>query len=275
VIQLHRGVVGREELPESQPAIEQYLLLLESVEHLRDLVSDDRASANVMIRANNNGSNDLLRVARFAEIWWREHGPAGYSARVTGIMYEYARSEHALERGQITGLGSALASVAVIFAFAFRSPRIAAIGLIPNLVSLALAFGGMGLLGISLDAGTVFLGSLALGIAVDDTLHVIAAFEQQRRSGRDPGAALEAALRETLPPVVYTSAILALGFSVLGFSSFRLTQNLGIGTACAMAICVLAGAFLLPPLLLSFPGRQRERFPNARASTAGAARPKH
>ncbi len=252
ILQLQRGFAGAEAIPESQAAIEQYLLLLESVEHVRDLVTADRRSASVVMRVDENGSNDLLRVAGFAEQWWREHGPAGFDARVTGIMHEYARSERELERGQIAGLASALLVVGAIFALAFRSLRVALIGLVPNAMSLALAFGGMGLLGVPLDAGTVFVGSLALGIAVDDTLHVVAAFERQRRAGAVATAALERALSETLPAVVTTSAILALGFAVLAGSSFRLTQNLGIGTACAMLICLLAGALLLPPLLLTF-----------------------
>jgi len=280
LIQLQRGFSGSDALPESQAAIEQFLLLLESVDHVRDLVTGDRRQASVVLRLDDNGSNDLLRIAEVAERWWRQHGPAGFSARVTGIMYEYARSERELERGQVGGLSTALAVVGGIFALAFRSLRVALIGLVPNVVSLALAFGGMGLLGVPLDAGTVFVGSLALGIAVDDTLHVVAAYERARRRGLAAQAALECALSETLPAVVYTSSILAAGFSVLLLSDFALIQNLGLGTACAMLICLLAGALLLPPLLLSFRGDRGSRAPgpcggaSSSLSTAFRDRPK-
>ena len=79
--------------------IEQYLLILESTEYVRDLLTWDRAWANVPLRANDNGSEALLRVAASAERWWNANGPRGYRARTTGIMYEFARAEEEIAHG--------------------------------------------------------------------------------------------------------------------------------------------------------------------------------
>ena len=251
LIQLHRGFTGNtiEGLPETRDAVEQYLLLLESVDHISDVISDDYTAANVILRVDNNGSNDLLMVAREAERWWGEHGPREFGARTTGIMHEYARSEHEIESGQIRGLVFAFLAIGVILLAVFRSYRTAAVAMVPNAVPVIFAFGLMGLFGVPLDAGTVLLGTLALGIAIDDTIHVVAGYHQAIQRGETPNEAIESGVRQALPAITYTTAAIAAGFAVLGLSDFTLTRNLGLVTSGVMVICYLADVLLLPPLL--------------------------
>jgi predicted RND superfamily exporter protein len=132
----------------------------------------------------------------------------------------------------------------------FRSLRVAAIALVPNVLPIGMAFGFMGLLGVPLDAGTVIVGSLALGIAVDDTIHLTERFVRNRREGETPQAALGGALRWVLGPLVLTTLVVSIGFSVLGVSGFTLTRNLGLLTAGVMMLCLAADLVLLPVLLL-------------------------
>ena len=112
-----------------------------------------------------------------------------------------------------------------------------------------MAFGFMGLFGIPLDAGTVIIGSLALGVAVDDTIHLAAGFVRLRASGEAPHDALLSTLRRVLAPLVYTTLVVALGFCVLAVSGFTLTRNLGILMAAVMVLCLAADLLLLPVLL--------------------------
>ena len=73
-----------------------------------------------------------------------------------------------------------------------------------------------------LDAGTVLLGSLALGMAVDDTMHIISGVHARGQQGQDDRTALDETLSQTLPALVYTTAVVAAGFGVLG----HLTETL-------------------------------------------------
>jgi predicted RND superfamily exporter protein len=158
LIQVHTGFAGTTTsvLPDSRELAEQYLLLLESFDQIRDLVSSDRRMTNVLIRSNHNGSEHLLALAERAAGWWRMHGAEDFSARTTGIMFEFARSEHELGVGQIQGLGLDVATVAMLLLVLFESSYCRA-RLIPNLVPLVLVFGFMGLAGIPLDIGTVLV----------------------------------------------------------------------------------------------------------------------
>ncbi len=249
--QLHGGFSDDpgQPLPEGRALVEQYLLLLESVEQLEDLVTDDRLAANILVRADDNGSAHLLGVARKAEAWWQEHGAPGFRADTTGVMFEFARALDEVAMGQIRGLVFALLAVASVLFAIFREARLALVALLPNAVPVVMIFGVMGLAGIPVDAGTVLVGSFALGVAVDDTIHVVSAFHREGR-GAAPREALTRALRRVAPALVYTTLVVSIGFAVLAGSSFTFTRNVGLLTSSVMLICLLADLTLLPALLL-------------------------
>ena len=252
--QLHAGFAAdpASPLPESRLLAEQYLLLLESVEYMEDLVSFDRATANVVLRVDHNGSEHLLAVARLAEEWWRDHGPAGTTAQTTGIMHEFARAQDEIAFGQARGLGFALLTIMILMFAIYRSVRIAAVAMVPNVLPLVLVFGFLGLASIPMDAGIVVSGCLILGIAVDDTLHLVSAFRRHSLEGMDAHAALRAALRRVVTPVVLTTCVVGIGFLALASASFAFVRNLGILVVFVMLICFLADVLLLPSLLLRF-----------------------
>jgi predicted RND superfamily exporter protein/SAM-dependent methyltransferase len=249
--QLHGGFTDdpARPVPGDSDLIAQYLLLLESVEQLGDLITPDRTRANVPLRMNHNGSAHLQRVAQAAERWWQEYGAPGFSASTTGIMFEFSRSEEAITQGQLQGLAMALVAIAFILTSVARSPRIATIALVPNAVPLVVVFGFLGLIGVPLDAGTVCLGSLALGIAVDDTTHIIFRYQDAIALEASPRRALAHAFRAVLPAVVLSTVAISVGFAVLGLSGFTLTRNLGLMTASIVITCMIADATLLPALL--------------------------
>ena len=224
---------------------------------MQDFLTADRRLANVLLRANDNGSDALLAVAEKANAWWEAHGPAGYSARTTGIMYEFARAENEITMGQLRGLLFAFLVIAVILLMIFRSSKLAVVALVPNALPVAMAFGTMGILGIALDAGTVLVGNLALGIAIDDTIHTVTGYYRQRSAGGSPKAALALTFERVLPPVVFTTLIIGAGFAVFGFSTLVFTRHLGLVTSGIMVLCLLADILLLPALLLATSGSRR------------------
>lgn len=250
--QLHEGFSATTDgsLPATEALVEQYLLLLESVEQLDDVVTPDRKAANLLLRVDNNGSEDLLRVARAAEEWWRSNGLSDYSARATGIMYEFARAEDEIAWGQLRGLALAVTAVVALLLLILGSLELAAKAMVPNVVPLLAAFGLMGWFSVPLDAGTVLVGNLALGIAIDDTVHLVTAFQKQRQGGMPPVDAFDAALTRVLPAITATTIVIGIGFAVLGFSQFTFTRNLGLLTSLIMVLCYVADVLLLPALLI-------------------------
>ena len=118
-----------------------------------------------------------------------------------------------------------------------------------NAVPIGAAYGFMGLADIPLDAGTVLVGSIAIGIAVDDTVHLVTRFQEEREAGWNLEMAMKRGLRRVLIPVICTTAAVGSGFAVLGFSSFAFTRNLGVLTSSVVVMCFLVNAFMVPILL--------------------------
>lgn len=256
---LNGGFLGdeAEPLPSDRATIEQYLLLLESTERLGDVITRDRSAANVLLRVNNNGSRSLLDVAELADAWWRQNGPPSTEARTTGVMFEVARAEDAIALGQIQGLGLDVLTIAAILVLSLRSVRLAVLALVPNVLPIGLMFGLMGTSRIPLDLGTVFVSNLAVGVAVDETIHLISAFARSKARGESAEVALRGSMLRVVPALVLTTVVIASGFLVLAGSEFRFTRNLGLLTAGVMVLCVASNATLLPALLLRFGSKNR------------------
>jgi len=95
----------------------------------------------------------------------------------------------------------------------------------------------------------VLVGSIAIGIAVDDTVHLVMRFQEERGLGWGAQRAMERALERVLVPLVYTTTVVGAGFAVLGFSDFSFTRSLGILTASIVVMCLVANAVLVPTVL--------------------------
>jgi len=256
--QIHNAVVGAgtDVIPMEEDLVEQYLLLLSGSRSLSDILASDRSAANIILRVDHNGSRHLMEISDRAEEWWENSGAEGFKASATGIMYEFARAQEEISYGQVRGLLIALVLIWILLAITFRSVPIALAAVVPNAMPIVAAYGLMGLLKMPLDAGTVLVGSIALGIAVDDTVHLVSRFREGRQRGLSSFHAMGASFRRVLFPLVLTTLAVAFGFAMLGFSEFSFTRNLGILTAGIMVMCLVADLFVLPSLLLGRDGAE-------------------
>ena len=158
----------------------------------------------------------------------------------------------------MASLGAALVIIAGLILTIFGDLRLALACLVPNLIPLVLIFGTMALVGAPLDAGTAMLGGLALGIAVDDTIHMASAYSHHARHYGPGPMALRATLADVLPAIGASTVIIGGAFGVIGLSEFSFTSNLGWLTATMMVLCLLADVTLLSPLLLRLPSRSTD-----------------
>ena len=94
------------------------------------------------------------------------------------------------------------------------------------------------------------IGSIALGIAIDDTMHFLVAYLAHRRVGCTSPEAARLCIRRVGRPIVLTSIMLIVGFSTILVSDFATLQEFGYLTAITMAICLITDLILLPALLV-------------------------
>jgi len=238
----------RSSLPRNDPEISQYLLLLSGMDRLDDVLHQDRRSANIALRLDNNSSDEIVTLSNWVADWWELNGDGRYQASTTGVMFEFARAEESITRGQAIGFAFASGLVAIILFAALGGRLLPAAAMAANLVPVAIGFGTLGFLGVPLDAATACLASMALGIAVDDSIHLASAY----RESRGERGAIERALKRVLLALVMTTAAISAGFLILSMSEFTLVRNLGVVTAYVVTLCLLADVFLLPALLSRF-----------------------
>ncbi|PKN36216.1 MAG: RND transporter, partial [Deltaproteobacteria bacterium HGW-Deltaproteobacteria-20] len=241
-------------IPESRELVSQYLLLYDSDE-MDEFITPEYDQARILIRISEHssaGQDKLIRALR-AFIDQNEH--EGLQIRVTGRAVQDVNTIDALVRGQVESLALAAAVITVIMFLALRSFVAGALSLIPNTLPIIFNFGTMGLLGIPLNTSTALISVVALGIAVDDTIHFLTDYNRKRADNLPMREALRRSILEKGLAISASSLILVIGFSVLLFSSFVPTMSFGGLSAVIMITAWISDLIVLPAVMLSFDGR--------------------
>jgi predicted RND superfamily exporter protein len=167
----------------------------------------------------------------------------------TGTVFNMCSVVHFLLRDQITSFGSGMAAVAVLMVLVLRELKLGLLGMIPNVLPILLLLGFMGLVGIPLDAITLLVASISIGIAVDDTIRWWHRFRIEYRHGGDVEQAISTSLRHTGRGTVFTSVIVACGFGV--FLSASLSNARLFGALCSFGVLLaLFADLVLGPAVL-------------------------
>jgi uncharacterized protein len=198
--------------------------------------------------------------------------PAGWSARPTGLVPVFAQMEQYLVEGQLGSYGLAVLGIAAAFLVIFRSPALVLAALVANVIPTAVAGGILGLAGIRLDVATIMVGSVALGISVDDTIHLLRGYQQGLRECSTRRDALARALDVSGRAALLTSLVLILGFAALVLSGFQPTAHFGLGVALSITTA-MAGDLVVLPALLLWIGEPRGALEHARLEGALAGDP--
>ncbi len=123
------------------------------------------------------------------------------------------------------------------------------LSLLPNVFPIALVFGLWGWISGDVNLAATTVVSVALGIVVDDTTHIMMKHKRLIAKGYDPGEASRLTIVQGGPPIVVTTIILACGFIILGFSDFALTSQQSLMIAASIGVAVIFDLTVTPVLL--------------------------
>ncbi len=126
------------------------------------------------------------------------------------------------------------------------------ISMIPNVFPVVAIFGIMGHMGMLVDIGSMMTASVAMGVAVDDTIHFLTWFRDGLRRGLDRRDAIFVAYKHVAPAMTQTTIIGGLGLSVFALSTFTPTQRFGT-LMLSLLIAALVGDLIFLPALLASP----------------------
>lgn len=171
--------------------------------------------------------------------------------QLTNLFVLYQDILQQLFRSQIQTMGTVTITLTLAFLIIFRSVKVALITLIPNLLPSIVVLGVMGWAGLPLDIMTITIASIAIGIAVDDTIYYVHRYLEELEH-HDEKKAVERTHFSSGFAALYTSAIIIIGFSSLAFSDFVPSVFFGLLTGLTMIVALPADLLLLPVLLSKF-----------------------
>lgn len=241
-------------LPDTRQEAAQYLLLYEmslpSGVDITHLVNIHKSAARMTVQLDTISSEAIRRLDRRAVAWQEAHLDGFEATPAAGVSIMFAHIARRNFVSMLWGTGIAFAVIAALLWVAFGSPRLAALSLAPNLLPALIGFAVWGLTVGQVGMSLAVVGSLTLGIIVDDTLHLLNRYARARKLGAGKEDAVREALSQVGIALVITSIVLFTGFILLTSSGFLLTVHFGALTAIVIASALFADFLLLPPLLL-------------------------
>ncbi len=217
-----------------------------------DLVSPDARTAIVRARVGDMGSRTLERIYDGVDVALAalQKARPGWRFELAGMSVVSARNIRQLVRDLGSSLLVEVAVIGCILAIAFRSPLAGLVSLIPNVFPLTVIAALLMATGRSLDPATVIVFNVCLGLAVDDTVHVLSALARHRRPGVSIGGAVRRAVAETGNAVVIGGVVLGVGFACVTVSSVPSLSGFGMLACAAVLAATVAELLFLPALLV-------------------------
>ncbi len=192
--------------------------------------------------------NELLKKMRLDLV--NNIGLPEDQLHITGMVVLYNNMLQSLYKSQILTIGVVFLAIMLMFIILFRSLKLAAIAIVPNLISAGMVLGFMGWMKIPLDIMTITIAAITIGIAVDDTIHYMHRFLVEIPKDNDYIATMKRCHASIGRAMYYTSVTVIVGFSILSLSSFMPTIYFGLLTGLAMTVALIANLTLLPVLLI-------------------------
>jgi predicted RND superfamily exporter protein len=235
-------------VPASRKLVAQFLLLFQQRD-LEPYVSHDFRRANIVVRHNVRDSSTLNHNIRELRQVVRNYAGPDMITSVVGENLMVNAAADRLLQGQAIALLGLLSMIFITMSLMFTSVKGGFIALVPSVVPILLLLGVMRVNDIPLSVGTVMVAVIAIGIAIEGTVHLFSRYSELcRRTSNYDEAVLET-VREEAAPVVATSLALALGFGVLLLSDFTVVAQFGALAAAAMLFSIFANLLITPMVM--------------------------
>jgi len=237
-------------LPDSRELTAQYMLLY-GEDDLENFLDASYAQARISVRISAHHTSRQKEVIDQVSSLIESLQGGLLKWSITGRALQEVNTNRELVKSQVASLALAGTIIFLLLFVTFRSVEFGLLCLVANLFPIVLNFGIMGIVGIPLNAATALISAVALGIAVDDTIHFLSAFAGSQHQCNSPAQATRNTILTKGRAIVVSSAILCTGYGVLTTSHFIPTFQFGL-LSTAVMVAALAGDLILLPALLVF-----------------------
>ncbi|CAA0102215.1 Uncharacterised protein [BD1-7 clade bacterium] len=248
----HNGDPAYHTIPDDQTLIAQYLLVYElsGGEELANYVSTDYARAALDIRIPMTATSEMAALKSAMTEYDQQHPQQQSEATFSGMGALWMQLVDYISRSQVQGIMLAFVVITAIMCLIFRSFKVGIISMVPNLLPALAAVGLIGWIGVPLDYMKLMIAPVALGIAVDDTIHMMTRLHHEFRQRGNYNEALEATMKDVGRALVITSIVLITGFMFLTISPMDSQFWFGLLLSTTILLALVADFFIMPSLVL-------------------------
>ncbi|MDE0886632.1 MAG: MMPL family transporter [Myxococcota bacterium] len=250
----HAGDPDFYRIPDDRNLIAQYLILYESAggADASKYVSSDYQHAHLELRLRLGHTSKLLALKDGLLEELSKRPLSASKMEITGIGALWIKLVEYIVSSQIQGFLIAFSAIALMMCLLLGSARTGFLAMVPNLVPILLTLGAMGWLDIPLDYAKAGIAAVAMGIAVDDTIHLVLRFRHEFLACGSYSEALNRSLQEVGRALVITSIALTAGFLVLLLSVLDSQAIQGLLLSVTIVTALVADFLLMPALILTF-----------------------
>ena len=247
-------------LPDTKEMTAQLLLLFENSgpeEDLSDLKDFDETNLRMNVPTVNMDASDFNEFVKSLKAEIDKQFPT-LTVEATGPMVMFQAQSEYTDKGITSSFTVSLILISLTFFIVFRSVKFGAIAVVPSVIPILLAGGMAALMGKDLNLGSLIVGAMTMGIAVDDSIHIISRYRLAREQGSDVHHAMQRAMNESGRAIITTSIILVIGFSM--FLMGRLVPMIDTGRFAAIIflLALFGVLFFIPSILYISDGEHKK-----------------
>jgi len=238
-------------VPQDREMIAQELLLYENggTDNLENLVDTSFKKARVTIKTTWVDANQYTGLLLKLEKKIKEMFGQEKSYFVTGLIPIMVKTITFLMEGMLISYLIAGFVITILMIILLADLRLGLWSMIPNFLPILAGLGVMGMLNLPLDAMSILVGSIAIGLAVDDTVHFMHNFRRNQHIYQNVQVAVEKTLTSTGRAMLLTTIVLSAGFFIFIFSSMNNLISFGLITGLTIIIALLGDILMAPAMM--------------------------
>jgi predicted RND superfamily exporter protein len=250
ILDINAALGEGRKIPDDQDKVEQLWFLLEGNENMQKYVSEDQGEAIIISKFLSPENKDKIEFGNYMKKFIQKNSTPDCKIQITGMPFIDVTMDRSLIYSQLGSLAVALIFVIIIVSAILRSFSAGIFASIPIISAIIILFGLMGYTGIPLNVATVLVASIAMGIGIDYSIHVITHFNEALTSGSNVYQALEKTIWISGKAIAINVISVSAGFLILLFSEMVPLQYFGLLIFLSMVGSGLGALTFLPVILI-------------------------
>ena len=244
-------------VPDDRELVAQELILFENSgsDDLGNVVDSQFTQARITVKTSWADAGAYAEMIRQLESRARELFADAKALVVTGLIPLMARTIDLVMVSMVISYLIAALVITLMMMLLLTDWRLGLWSMIPNFLPILLGLGLMGMLDLPLDIASMLVGSIALGLAVDDTVHFLHNFRRYHRVSESVSMAVSNTLHTTGRAMLFTTIALSVGFFVYTQASLNNLFSFGLITGFTIIMALLADLLLAPAMMTMIFGK--------------------